>query len=264
MQPSAASESTESGLSLATFTSDVTVPVGHPLCAGFCPSADEIVDPLKAHGVILIPADARPIVLCAVDWCWLRGAAYDRWRQALADAAGTTPKRVRIHTVHQHAAPIADPDADRYLERTDVETRTIWPDVLDRCIEDSARAAKNARDRYRRVTHLGFGQAKVEKVASNRRIIGPDGRIAMWRGSSCGDPEIRAQPEGLIDPWLKCIIFYDNDHPLASLQYYATHPMSYYRDGGVSADFCGFLRPCPPPASRGDRSPSCLLHRMRR
>ena len=41
---------------------------------------------------------------------------------------------------------------------------------------------------------------------------------------------------------LRTLSFWDGDTPLAALHYYATHPMSYYGDGRVSADFCGLAR----------------------
>ena len=46
----------------------------------------------------------------------------------------------------------------------------------------------------------------------------------------------------MIDPYLRTLSFWDGDRPLAALSYYATHPMSYYGDGRVSADFCGLAR----------------------
>jgi hypothetical protein len=82
----------------------------------------------------------------------------------------------------------------------------------------------------------------VEKVASNRRILGEDGKVRFVRYSATKDPKIRAEPEGLIDPWLKTLSFRNGDRTVASLSYYATHPMSYYGDGRVSADFCGLAR----------------------
>jgi hypothetical protein len=36
--------------------------------------------------------------------------------------------------------------------------------------------------------------------------------------------------------------FWDGEKPLAGLHFYACHPMSYYGDGRVSADFCGLAR----------------------
>src|SRR5690606_12325532 len=92
------------------------------------------------------------------------------------------------------------------------------------------------------VTEIGIAQARVKKVACNRRILGRDGKVAMWRASSCKDPAARAEPEGLIDPYLKCVSFWDGNQAVAALHFYATHPMSYYGKGGVSADFAGLAR----------------------
>ena len=81
------------------------------------------------------------------------------------------------------------------------------------------------------VTHVGYGKGLVEKVASNRRILGPDGKVKYVRMSSCKDPVGRELPEGLIDPNVRMVTFWNNDRPLAVLTYYATHPQSYYYTG---------------------------------
>ena len=47
-------------IQLATFQSDVTPPLGHPLCAGWYPPAKGIADPLSALGLILVPDDQLP------------------------------------------------------------------------------------------------------------------------------------------------------------------------------------------------------------
>ena len=46
----------------------------------------------------------------------------------------------------------------------------------------------------------------------------------------------------MIDPSLRTVSFWDGETPLAALHFYACHPMSYYGDGRVSADFCGLAR----------------------
>ena len=97
-----------------------------------------------------------------------------------------------------------------------------------------------------------IGKAKVENVASNRRVMGEDGKVKYVRYSSTKDPKIRAEPEGLIDPHVHLLSFHDGDKPLASLTYYATHPQSYYGKGGVSCDFPGLARLMrTAPAGRG-------------
>src|SRR5437868_6805759 len=80
-------------LRIATFKVDATPPVGSPLCDGAVLPVQTVEDPLSARGLILLGA-GEPIVLCAVDWVGVGNAGYDAWRQALADAAGTSVHRV--------------------------------------------------------------------------------------------------------------------------------------------------------------------------
>src|SRR5213594_1444499 len=66
----------EPGFRLATFSADVTVPIGHGMMGGAWLSK-RIADPLEAHGLVLSGAD-KPIVIVAVDWCEIRNEAYAR------------------------------------------------------------------------------------------------------------------------------------------------------------------------------------------
>ena len=109
-------------------------------------------------------------------------------------------------------------------------------------IARAAEAVRVAAREARPVTHLGLGQAEVEKVASNRRILGPDGKVKHVRYTACQDPAVRAMPVGTIDPMLKMISFWDGARPVAALTYYATHPQSYYRTGLANPDFPGMAR----------------------
>ncbi|GMU22799.1 MAG: hypothetical protein AMXMBFR13_28830 [Phycisphaerae bacterium] len=229
-------------MQLSAFSSDVTPPIGHPLCGGWIAPARQIVDPLFAKGIVLAPEGQEPIVLCAVDWCWIKGECHERWREVLADAAGTTPGQVSVHCVHQHDSVMADLEADRILEREGLEVRTLLPGFFEQAVGRAASAVRDSLRSLRPVTHIGTGSAAVEKVASNRRVLGPDGKVQYWRASACKDPVARSFPEGLIDPHLKCLTFYEDDQLLAALHCYATHPMSYYGQGGVSADFVGMAR----------------------
>src|SRR4051794_5473909 len=228
-------------LHLASFGSDVTPPPGHPLCGGWIEPVRGVDDPLRALGVVLLGPSA-PVVLCAVDWCGLRNDAHLAWRRALARAAHTTPERVAVHCVHPHNAPFADLEAQRLLEAVPGAPPSLDLKFFDRAVRRTAAALEAGLKKTAPLTHLGVGQARVEQVASNRRILGPDHRVKYTRSSATRDARVRAEPEGLIDPWLKTLSFWDGDRPLAALHYYATHPMSYYGDGRVSADFCGLAR----------------------
>src|SRR5579872_1097063 len=82
-------------LKIAVFEADVTPPIGAPLCDALVPPAKEIVDPLKARGVVLLSAE-KPVVLCALDWVGIGNSGYDQFREGLARAAGTTRERVAV------------------------------------------------------------------------------------------------------------------------------------------------------------------------
>jgi hypothetical protein len=228
-------------LHLATFRCDVTPPIGHPLCGGWIKPVRAVDDPLWALGVILLGM-GRPVVLCAVDWCGLRNEANRAWRQALARAAHTVPENVAVHCVHQHNAPFADVEAERLLEAVPGAPPSLDLKFFDRAVRQTAEAARASLGRTARFTHIGAGQAPVGHVASNRRILGDDGKVKYVRYSATTDKKVRDEPEGLIDPWLKTLSFWDGTRPLAALHYYATHPMSYYGDGRVSSDFAGLAR----------------------
>ncbi len=226
---------------LATFEADVTPPLGHALMGGGIAPAKEIVDPLAIRGVILLGPE-QPIVLAAIDWCEIRNDAYARWKEVLAEAAGTVPERVMLSSIHQHDAPVADLEAQRILDRHDCAGSICDIPFHERAVQAAAKAVRAALDSPRPISGIGVGKARVERVASNRRYLGPDGQPRFDRTSATRDPYARAQPEGTIDPFLRTLSFWDGDQPVAALSVYATHPMSYYGQGGVSADFVGIAR----------------------
>ena len=227
---------------LATFSADVTIPLGHR-CMGVLPTkSKKIVDSLYAHGFVLSGGE-KPIVLCAVDWCEIRNGAYDQWRDALAKAAGTTRDRVLVCSLHQHDAPVTDSGAAKLLADVGLKGELYDEAFHDRTVKRVATALADSLKDAKRITHLGIGKARVEKVASNRRVVHSDGRVTFGRYSrSGGDRFHREAPEGLIDPHLKTLSFFNNDKPVLELHAYATHPMSYYGRGEVSSDFVGLAR----------------------
>jgi hypothetical protein len=226
---------------LATFKVEVTVPLGHGLCGGWIKPALRIDSPLWCIGLILLGEEA-PIVLAAVDWTGICNDAHVTFTQAIAHAAHTTPERVALHSVHQHNAPFVDVTAQQLISEHKDLPACCDLDWFSKTQSRVTQAIGEALKRTEKVTHFSAGHARVEKVASNRRIIGPDGKIAAWRASACKDPKLREAPEGLIDPILKTLNFWRGDNKLASLHWYATHPMSYYGDGAVNHDFVGIAR----------------------
>jgi hypothetical protein len=229
---------------LATFSADVTPPLGHPLLGGTTtpPPAHAIDDPLLARGFVLLGGE-KPVVLVAIDWCEIRNDAFDRWRDVLAEAAGTTREQVLVTAIHQHDAPLADLEAQRILDRHQAGTSIVSFDYHEECVQKTAAALKVGLKKSRRVTHFGTGQAKADQIASNRRFLLPDGKVSFDRSSmSGGDPVKANAAEGIIDPWLKTLSFWDGDVPICALHVYAVHPMGHWGSGRVTADFPGLAR----------------------
>jgi hypothetical protein len=249
-------------LRVSVFRVDATPPLGTPVAYAL---ARKIEDPLTARGIVLLGV-GQPIVLCAVDWIGIANGGHDAWRESLAQAVGTSADRVAVHVLHQHDGVRCDFAAEELLAPHGLIGKRFDVPFVRQTIANVAQAAKASLDTAQPVTHLGVGEAKVEKVASNRRLLGPNGRVAIARSSSYRIPEpilsrlneeakrqgyelsasrveeALAAPEGVIDPLLKLLTFFDGDRPLVSLSYYATHPQSYFGQGDVTAEFVGLAR----------------------
>ena len=228
-----------SGLSIASFDVDATPPVGSMMAYDTVTNRWDLG--LRARGIVLMGA-GEPIVLCAVDWIGIANEGHDAFSEALARGAGTSPQRVAVHTLHQHDAPDCDFSAERILREAGLDTRQFEGSFQRQVISNLETAVRSSLSKAQPVTHLGLGEARVEKVASNRRILGVDGKVRATRWTATKDPAVRAEPEGVIDPMVTLVSFWNGERPVAVLSYYATHPQSYYRTGIPNPDFPGIAR----------------------
>src|SRR5437870_1624422 len=235
----APSNSIPSSLLVATFDVDATPPIGSMMA--YDPVTNRWDLGLRARGIVLLGA-GEPIVLCAFDWIGMANEGHDAFQAALARAAGTSPRRVAVHTLHQHDAPDCDFSAERILKDEGLDPRQFEGGFQRQVLDRLESAVRESLPRAQPVTHLGLGQARVEKVASNRRLLGADGKVRAVRWTAMPDPQIRAEPEGTIDPVVSLVSFWNGERPVAVLSYYATHPQSYYRTGIPNPDFPGVAR----------------------
>ncbi len=226
-------------LKLATFDLDATPPVGSNLT--YDPMINSWDLGLRAKGIVILGA-GDPIVICSVDWIGIANDSQDEFKRIMAEAAGTIPSRVVVHAIHQHDAPTSDFGAENILKTAGLSTLAFEGSYARDLIQRLGKAIRKSVLEAIPLTHLGTGEAEVYKVASNRRILGPDGKVKYTRTSATKDSVIRAAPEGLIDPMVSLISFWNNDKPLAVLSYYASHPQSYYRTGISNPDFPGIAR----------------------
>jgi hypothetical protein len=223
---------------VATFCCDVTPPLGQTMIAG--DTIATVPQPLLAKGIVL-DADGQRYVLCAVDWCELTNGTHDALRKRIAVAAGADASRVAVQCVHQHTAPLVDVDAQKLLAEVGagqlLMDAKVWGEITQRL----AATVKQSLARFEPVDRVGIGQAKVDRVAATRRVAVEGGKIRV-RYSTCKEADLRALPEGTIDPYLKTVTLARGQKPLVRLHYYATHPQTRYGDGRASSDFPGAAR----------------------
>jgi hypothetical protein len=235
---SVAVASADEPLRVGLFEVDASPPIGSPLA--YDPTK-EVQIPLSCRGIVLMGAE-KPIVLCAVDWIGIGNGSNLAFREALAKAADTTADRVSVHTLHQHDAPWSDFTTDEWLTKYNITYRPMDSAFARDVIRRAAEAVTKAKTEAKPVTHVGLSSAVVEKVASNRRILGPNGKVIHVRYSATKDPKVRDFPEGAIDPQLRMVTLFNSEKPIVALTYYATHPQSYYRTGKANPDFPGMAR----------------------
>lgn len=234
-----AQDSNSTSLKIGVFDIDATPPVGSQL------AYDSVINTwdlgLRARGFVLVGA-GKPVVICSIDWIGIANESQDEFKRVLADAAGTIPERVAVHTVHQHDAPVCDFGAEKILKDAGLNPLSFEGTFTRKVMHNLADALRNSMKHAVPVTHVGSGEAQVYKVASNRRIQGPDGKVRATRYTTCTDSALRAEPEGLIDPMVSLVSFWNENVPVAVLSYYAVHPQSYYRTGRPNPDFPGIAR----------------------
>lgn len=225
---------------VVTFREEITPPLGSPLCAGSVKPLEGVDDPLYAKGFVLDDGQHR-YVLCALDWCEVRNVSHDQMRASLAAAAGTEPRYVAVQCLHQHNAPIVDTAAQRLLDAQSNPPALCDVASFEATLARIAERVREACTKLEPFDQIAIGTAKVERIASSRRLARP-GESMLVRFSSTTDTKLQEWPEGLIDPLLRTVTLARGDRPLVRLHYYASHPQTYYGDGRACTDFPGMAR----------------------
>jgi hypothetical protein len=151
--PFSAARASEEGLRVAAFVADITPPLNEPLVGGLCRPVATIEHRLLAKGVVLRDAGGT-YVLCSLDLCALCNGSYERYREAIAEAAGTSASHVDLHEVQQHTASLIDIDAQQLLERQEKPPTICTAQYLDAAMRSTASAVRQAMQQLRPATHV--------------------------------------------------------------------------------------------------------------
>lgn len=220
-------------LTMAAFTLDVTPPVGATMAFGVNKGT---ASPIYIRGILLDDGRVRN-VLISCDFLYIWGQAWQTWRGRIAEAASTMKERVFLHCVHQH-------DSMRIVAHEDMEAPgSLRADLSygEATLEKLVAAVRDAVEgEWKSIARLMTAERRMDQLASNRRLIGGDGKWFATRYSMCADPTLRALPVGTIDPLLRTVAFGDEaGRILAAIHFYATHPMTAYGREMVCADVPG-------------------------
>lgn len=220
-------------LKMASFTLDVTPPVGATMAYSVNKGA---ASPIYIRGILLDDGRTRS-VLISCDFIYIWGEAWHAWRGRIAEAASTAKERVFLHSVHQH-------DSMRIVAHEDIEAPGFLQADLsygEATLEKLVVAVRDAAaGGWKSIARLLTAERRMDQLASNRRLIGEDGKWFATRFSMCPDPKLRALPVGTIDPLLRTVAFGDAEgRILAALHFYATHPMTAYHRERACSDVPG-------------------------
>lgn len=101
------------------------------------------------------------------------------------------PQRVTVHTLHQHDAPECDFGAEKILKDAGVEPLNYEGTFAREVLARLGKSIRQSLELAQPVTHVGLGEGAVFQVASNRRILGPDGKVRAVRWTATTDPAVR-------------------------------------------------------------------------
>jgi hypothetical protein len=209
----------KSMLKISTFKVDCTPPENFPIGFGMDGSQATIRDPLYLRGLVLDNGESRALI-ASLDYCGLMNSAYDHLVAAFAQSIGAPQKQVVVHCVHQHDTPLLN------FELADLLGGVPFPlEWWTELVNDCAMAAKKSLIDLTEAASVGHAEQRLFGFASNRRILGEDGKVRAMRFSRSGDESLKSEPVGTIDPMLRTLAFRDfQGDLLCSMSFYATHP----------------------------------------
>lgn len=218
---------------------DITQPLGTPSSLGLFTTVTEIWDPLSATAVVL-ESDGERIALVGLDLCGLLEASHHAIRRAVAAATGIAASHVVLDVSHSHSAPYISADLQELLRPFGL--RLHDDDYAAALQQAVVEAVGEAADRAVPV-RVAVGRGLVDRVAGNRRPKLPDGRTVHRYGRP--PEELRALPQGLIDPEVSVLRFDRSDgSAIGAILSYSCHPTASGLGipTNVSADFVGHGR----------------------
>ena len=213
---------------------DITPEVGTPCALGIDNDCVEVFDPVHAT-VLHLRDGSEAAAIVSADIIGFYGPEMRHLQQDVAERLDLPPERALIHGTHTHQSPGVRSCVADVLDEFGVESysREYAATIRERI----SQAAEQAADLV--PVTVRTGAAMVEGIASNRRCLDERGQVRFRASRPAAD--MRAYPEGDIDPFVRAIAFDAADGPSWVLISYMCHPSCTGGDEApyVTADFPG-------------------------
>jgi hypothetical protein len=199
---------------------NITPPIGVWMSGyGFRPSgATKIHDELYARALVLDDGNQR-LVLISADVIAFARDTVERVRQNIAEALGTAPYAVMLHSTHTHGGPNIG------IYRCMGERDTAYLGVLERKLLGIAKQATSQLA----PAHFTFGETTAQ-IGVNRRQSLRDGRTVLGTDYA-----------GAVSPVVQSLCVNHADGRLMALLFsHACHPTTVGGDNlSITAEWCG-------------------------
>lgn len=197
----------------------------------------EIVTPLQLKVCLLQDERGEKAAVVSVETMCLYERVIDDIRSRISEAAGLAKSRIFLNATHTHSSPYLNRSVQEYLQPFGMQF--LDADYYAKVLSAAERAAKEALSGLADV-RIKRSSAPVSGVACNRRVKLPDGTVGTRYGRGVS-AELRALPDGLIDPDVHCVWFVDDrEKVVGSLLHYACHATSYNQYDHISWDYPGY------------------------
>lgn len=217
---------------------EITPALGTPCALGLDDELLEVFDPLYIRAVWLDSGYKRVLIL-AGDVIGVSGGDADEFSKLVEKAVRLPRKNILIISTHTHQTANSRWETGRFLAPFGLEEKFVSLKFKEQYIQGLLAAARQAKASAA-PCQVAYAEFPVKDIASNRRIPTGDGKVVFRSSRPAAD--MRAKPEGKIDPLLRLVLFRNfRDGSLIGIVNYSCHPTAAGGEelGYATGDFPG-------------------------
>ena len=217
---------------------DITPELGTPCALGLDDELIEVFDPLYIRAVWL-ESGSRTVLILTGDVIGVSGGDADEFSALVEKAVGVPRNNILITSTHTHQTANSRWETGRFLAPYGLEEKFVslkFKEQYARGLLDAARQAKASAV----PSEMAYTEFPVKDIASNRRLPIGGGKVEFR--SSRATADMRAKPEGKIDPLLRAVLFRSlKDGAVTGMVNYNCHPTAAGGEelGYATGDFPG-------------------------